>query len=146
MKELKNMGHEMNRMEGRKRHLESELANLMKALATGQLSPTIMAAIAEREKEIAEITNRVVSSNEDSIQTRVANMTATAKATLKDLRGLLGGDVTVARAALLKHVERIEMEASGKAYVARGNWNFLGDAMRPRDGAGGPGRTTRAYV
>ncbi len=138
------MGTEMARMEGRKRELQAELANLIKALAAGQLSPTIMAAIAEREKEIAEITERVVSSNEDSIKTRVATMTATAKAKLKDLRGLLGGDTTVARAALLKHVERIEMEASGKTYVAKGNWDFLG--QRPRDGAGGQNRTGYARL
>ncbi len=133
-------------MESRKRELESELANLTKALAVGEPSTTIMGAIAEREKEIAEITNRVVSSNEDSIKNRVASMTATAKVKLKDLRGLLGGDVTVARAALLKHVERIEIEADGKTYVAKGNWNFLGDAMRPRDGAGGQNRTGYARL
>jgi len=114
LNELENMGNEMSRMEDRRRKLQTELGNLTKALASGQLSPTIMAAIAEREKEIAEITDRVVSSNEDSIKTRVATMTTMAKAKLKDLRGLLNEDVTVARAALLKHVEKIEMEASGK--------------------------------
>ncbi len=45
------------------------------------------------------------------------------------------GDVIVARAALLRHVEKIEMEANGEGYVAKGNWNFLGN--RARDGAGG---------
>ncbi len=144
LNELENMGSEMSRMENRKRELEMELANLTKALASGQLSPTIMAAIAEREQEIAAITDRVVSSNQDSIKSRVADMTATAKSKVKDLRGLLGGDVTVARAALLKHVERIEMEASGKVYVAKGNWNFLGN--RAWDGAGGQNRTGYARL
>jgi hypothetical protein len=41
-------------------------------------------------------------------------------------RSLLGGDVTVARAALLNHVDRIQMRADGKVYVAKGNWNFFG--------------------
>jgi len=82
--------------------------------ASGQLSPTIVAAIAEREREIAAITERVISSSEESIKTRVASMTATAKAKLNDLRELLGGDAAVARVTLMKHVEKIEMEASGK--------------------------------
>jgi site-specific DNA recombinase len=144
LKDLETMTGEMDSLERRKRELEKELGNLTRALAGGQLSPTIMAAIAEREREIAEITDRVVSSNEDSIKTRVAAMTATAKAKLKDLRGLLGGDPTVARAAMLKHVEKIEMEASGKVYVAKGNWNFLG--QRPTDGAGGQNRTGYARL
>ncbi len=139
LKELQTMGSEMDGLQSRKRQLEAELENLTRALASGQLSPTIMAAIAARECEIAEITERVVSSSEDSIKTRIATMTATAKAKLKDLRGLLSGDVTVARAALLRHVEKIEMEANGKVYVAKGNWNLLGQAgERSTDGAGGP--------
>jgi hypothetical protein len=76
-------------------------------------------------------------------QTRfsVGTMRTIAKAKLKDLCGLLSGDVIVARAALLRHVEKIEMEANGESYVAKGNWNFLGN--RARDGAGGPTRTDR---
>jgi site-specific DNA recombinase len=144
LKELEDMGNEMSRMEDRKRELVGELANLTKALASGQFSPTIMTAIAEREKEIEAITDRVVSSSEDSIKKRVASMTVSAKAKLKDLRGLLSGDITVARAALLKHVERIEMEASGKTYVAKGNWSLLGD--RAWDGAGGQNRTGYARL
>ena len=126
LKELENLGSEMDSMHTRKRELEGELANLTRALASGQLSPTIMAAIAEREREISEITERVVSSSEESIKSRVENMRVTARTKLKDLRGLLGGDVTVARAALLKHVEKIEMEASGKTYVASRKLEFAG--------------------
>ena len=137
LKELENMGSEMSRIEKRKCELEGELANLTRVIASGQLSPTILTAIAEREREIAEITERVISSNEDSIKTRIASMRTIAKAKLKNLCGLLSGDVIVARAALLRRVEKIEMEANGEDYVAKGNWNFLGD--RARDGAGGGG-------
>jgi hypothetical protein len=44
------------------------------------------------------------------------------------------------RPALLKHVDRIEMVAEGKSYLAKGNWKLLGE-VRPRDGAGGPDST-----
>ena len=67
-------------------------------------------------------------------------MRTTAKSKLKDLRSLLGGDVTVARTALLNQVDRIQMRADGKVYVAKGNWNFF--VQLPRDGAGGPACTT----
>jgi hypothetical protein len=73
-------------------------------------------------------------------------MRVAAKAKLKDLRGLLGGDVdvAVACAALLQHVSQIEMELQGKSYIAKGNWNLLG--MRPIDGAGGQNRTGYARL
>ena len=48
LKELENMGSEMGRIEKRKCELEGELANLTRVIASGQLSPTIMTAIAER--------------------------------------------------------------------------------------------------
>jgi hypothetical protein len=105
--------------------------------ASGQLSPTIMAAITDREREVSEITECVVSSSEDSIKTRVAAMRTTAKSKLKDLRSLLGGDVTVARTALLNHVDRIQMRADGKVYAAKGNWNFFGHLrVVPGEGSG----------
>jgi hypothetical protein len=69
---------------GRKRELEVELTNLARAPASGQLSPTIIRAIAGREREMSEIPERIVPSNEDSIKTRVAAMTATVKTKLKD--------------------------------------------------------------
>jgi hypothetical protein len=43
--------------------------------------------------------------------------------------------------ALLNHVDRTQMEADGKVYVAKGTWNLLG--QRPTDGAGGPVQTER---
>jgi hypothetical protein len=144
VKEMADMGSETERMQSCKSELEGELANLTHALARGQLSPTIMSAIAEREREISDITERVVSSSKDSIRTRVAAMRAAAKSKLKDLRALLGGDVAAARTALLNHVDRIHMQADGKVYTANGSWSFLG--QRPTDGAGGGKWTERLPV
>ena len=101
-----------------------------------------MAAIAEREREVSDIIERVVSSSEDSIRTRVAAMRAAAK--LKDLRALLGGDVAAARTALLNHVDGIHMQSDGKVYTANGSWSFL--RQRPTDGAGGQNRTGYARL
>jgi len=58
-------------------------------------------------------------------------MRAAAKAKLKDLRALLGGDVTIARAELLKHVSQIEMEPHGKELRCEGGLEPAGDATPP---------------
>jgi hypothetical protein len=99
-----------------------------------------MAGIAEREREVATITENIVSSSEDSIKTRIGTMRTAAMTMLKDLRELLGGDdVKIARAQLLKHISQIEMEPCGRGYTAKGNWSLLG--MRPIGGAGAQNRT-----
>ena len=130
LKELGKMNRELDRMHQRKTQIEAELSNLVAALAAGQAAPTIMKAIAEREHELSAISDRTVSSNQDSIRARIAKVRLEARAKLKDLRQLLGGDVTVARAALLRHVEKITLEPDGKTIVAAGNWKLLGEGTQ----------------
>jgi site-specific DNA recombinase len=141
---MEKMDSELDRMQRRKAQLESELANLVSALAAGQSSPTIMKAIAERESEISAIADRAVSSTRDSIKSRIGKMRIDAVSKLTDLRRLLGGDVAVARAALLRHVEKITLTPDGETIVASGNWNLLGNV--PWDGAGGQNRTGYARL
>jgi hypothetical protein len=129
LKELENMASETDRMQSRRCELEGELANLTRALASGQLSPTIMAAITDREREVSEITERVISSGEDSIKTRIAAMRTAAKSKLKNLRSLLSGDVTVARTALLNQVDRIQMGPTEKSTLRRGIGISLGSYL-----------------
>lgn len=74
LKELDNIGGELERMHARKAKLESELSNLANAVAGGQHSPTIMGAITDREREIAAITESIVSANSDSIKSKIARM------------------------------------------------------------------------
>jgi hypothetical protein len=141
-KAFASMSDEIEEMRRRKAVLESEIRNLVTGLATGIKSTAVMGDIAMREREISEISHRLLSSKPDSIHSRIDKLRATAVARIKNIRGLLGGDVTVARAELLKHVQKITLERDGKTYVAAGNWSLLGDV--PWDGAGGPVRTTRA--
>jgi hypothetical protein len=122
------MGGEMDATSRRKEKLEEEIANLVAGLATGINSPAVMGEIAKRERETSDISDRLASCRPDSIRSQIDRMRDVAKARVKELRRLLNGDVTVARAGLLKHVERITMETNGKLYVASGKWNLLGDA------------------
>ena len=90
LRELKNVASEMDRQQSHKRELEGELANLTRVLASVQLSSTIMIAIAERERGISEITERMFSSGEDSIKSRIAAMRTTAKSKLREFTRLTG--------------------------------------------------------
>ena len=63
-------------------------------------------------------------------------MRVAAKSKPKDLLTLLGHAVTVARAALLKHISQIDMEAHGANDIPKGDWNLLAIDLLVVPGAG----------
>jgi hypothetical protein len=134
VKELENVGGEMDRMKRRKAELESEIARLTAGLASGIHSPAVMAEIAKREREIAEFADRLLSSNSASIRSRVKRLRETAVDRIRDLRHCLNTDTTLARAHLAKHIERIVMQPGERTYVASASWNLVGAQMECAEG------------
>jgi site-specific DNA recombinase len=127
VKELGNIGGEMDRMKCRKAELEAEIARLAAGLASGLHSPAIMGEITKREREISEISDRLLSSSPDSVRIRIKGLREKAMQRVRDLRQYLNTDTLKARTHIAKHVEKIVMEPSGEAYVASGSWNLLGE-------------------
>lgn len=135
--ELEKISGEMNQMRARKSELETEARRLAAGLASGIHSPTVMAEIASREREIGDISERLLSSHSSSVHSRIKTLRDQAKMRIRDLRHYLNTDTQLARVFLTKHVEKIEMEPDGRAYVASGRWNLLGDTAIRWDGAEG---------
>lgn len=127
LKEIDNIGGDMDRMRKRKAELESETARLAAGLAGGLYSVTVMGEIARREREIAEIGESLLSSGLDSVRSRIKKLRENALHRMNDVRETLNGDPATARSYLAKHVERIVMRPDGGAYVASGEWNLLGE-------------------
>jgi site-specific DNA recombinase len=142
LRELDNIGGEMDRMRKRKSELEAETARLTAGLASGLYSVTVMAEIARREREIAEIGERLLSSGPDSVRSRIKKLRENASNRMRELRDALAGNPTMARAYLAKHVDKIVMRPDGELYVASGNWNLLG--TRRWEDAEGENRTPYA--
>ena len=86
-----------------------------------------MSEISKREKELTEMTQRLLSSEPQSIAARMQGLRQATLGRIRDLRKYLSGECATARVHLIKHVESIVMEPDGKAYVASGRWNLLGD-------------------
>jgi site-specific DNA recombinase len=123
-----------HRIEERKKGLTAELARLTAAIAGSGHSPTLLAAIAEREKELDAIstlrrgTNPIFESNSKRLRQYVVER-------LSSLPELLSCDVPLARTELSKHVTQITMHPSQQSgnrhYVCQGEWNLLGDLPAP---------------
>jgi len=110
-KRMKDVSGQMSRMEIRKRKLEKELTNLTKAVATGLDSPSIRAEIVNREQEIQAINDQVISSNPESVKTKIND---TRKSSFKDIRSLLASNPQTAKSVLARHMPQIIMKPIGK--------------------------------
>ena len=127
LKELQHVDREMGRMKKRKAELEAEVQRLTAGLASGIHSPSVMSEIAKREREVSEISDRLLSSRPESIRSRIKKLRERALERMRDVRAVLNSDVRTAKTYLARHVEKIVMEPDGKTYVASGSWNLLGD-------------------
>jgi len=127
LRELEGICGDMERMRKRKADLDIQIRNLTDGLAMGIHSPAVMSEIAKREREVAEISDRLLSSQPQSVNSRIVRLREKAMKRMRDLRVCLNEDSATARAHLVKHIESVVMEPNGKAYVASGSWNLLGD-------------------
>ncbi len=123
----------------RKNQLELELARLVSAIVETGSSPAVIAAIAERDRELREVNNRLAA-GPTSIEQKIEGLREFVTSQLSDIRGLLNADVTRARAELVKHVREIILMPAGEGrkayYVAKGSWDLFG-GCRALDGCGG---------
>jgi hypothetical protein len=138
---------ELGHARAQKRRIEEELARLVQAIADGQASKSLMAAIAERERELETITNRLLDPGPDSLGSKLESLKTFAISRLINLRKLLSHPegVDQARAAIADHFGRFTLEPvegdKGQNYNAHGEIDFFGDeAMARTGGAGGPAR------
>lgn len=133
-KELQSMSSQMDAVRQRKAQLEEEIRNYTRALADGY-SPAITAEVAAREKELAAITDRLVSGEAGSIQARLAEIRQFVQSRLADVRKLLYSDIPRARQELARHVDAIILkptEDNGRRYyLATGSWNLVGKELVP---------------
>jgi hypothetical protein len=101
-------------------------------------------ALVDREREIGDITGKLLEPRPDSLQTKLRKIRALVESRMNDIRGMLNSDPARVRAAFAKHIEKITMEPSEEHYVASGTWHLVGRGSI--DGAGGQNRTGYARL
>ena len=138
---LDNLGGELEQMRQRKAKLEAKIQELTRALEDGY-SPALTTQLAEREKEIAAITDRLLASQPDSVRVKLKDLRGFVTSRLSDLRGLLNSDVMTAKTELSRHVKAIYLhpDHSKRTYTVSGTLDLLGVAKwsMPGDGVEPP--------
>jgi site-specific DNA recombinase len=126
VKALDNLGGELEQMRQRKEALKREVANLANAIAQGDFSPALRVALVTRERQIGDITTKLLEARPDSLHSKLRNIRSFVTFSMQNLRAILNSDVAHVRAELAKHIERITLTPTGEAYIASGTWNFVG--------------------
>ena len=124
---------EMVEIQRRKAQLEAELNNLSRAIATGPDSPTLRAAITEREVEISKLTDRTLGMKKGSVRKQMVDLRKFVKESLADVRELIAGKharPSIVRQHISRHVDEIKLfpEGEGRAVRYKGEWKLLGSS------------------
>jgi hypothetical protein len=122
-------------MRERKKRIEAELRKLAETAALTGPSAFLVEAISDRERQMREITERLLSKEPGSIETHLSGIRQFVTKRLEDLQGLLSGETSLARTEFKKHVGEIRMVpqyGEGRPhYLAEGFWDLLGKETGP---------------
>src|SRR5258708_7040839 len=135
---------ELEQMRRRKQESEREIENLANFVAQGDCSPGLRAALVDREREIRDITGKLLEARPDSLQTKLRNIRALLDSRMNHIRAMLNSEPARVRAEFAKHIEKITMTPSGERYVVSGPCHLVGRGRI--DGAGGQNRTGYARL
>jgi hypothetical protein len=151
--EHRNLDQELKRLRERKQQIEGELAHLAEAIAVGNGSKTVMDAIAQRERELKSITDRLLEPGPGSLTEHLEKLRAIATEHLTKLRKLVSHPQSVeqTRAVLAEHFGTFKLEPVSENGRRRcqvhGKVDFFGDrAVARTGGAGGPAWTERLPI
>ena len=136
-----------------KQRIETELKRLVETIAVGNGSPTVMAAITEREARLREIMNQVIEPGPGSLQEKLEELRRFAVSRLTRLRELLTNPEAIheARALLAEQIGKFTLERVSEngeiSFKANGEIDFFGEEAFTRvGGAGGQNRTGYARL
>ncbi len=128
----------------RRQQLKAEIGNLARAIAERGHSSALLSELTSREKELEAINDELQSAEGNGIDARLEEIESFVHQRLKDIRGLLLGDVAGAKVELAKHCQSITLTPEGDSYRLSGEWDLLGSVRL--SGAGGLALTERLPV
>ena len=132
---LENLSDELAEMRERKRKLEAELTKLAETAAQTGPSGFLVEAISDRERQLREITERLLSREPGSVESHLNGIRQFVTERLANLQEILSGETALARTELQKHVGEIRMVpqyGEGRPhYLAEGTWDLLGKETGP---------------
>ena len=118
-------------LQRQRRELQGKAGKLANAIEAAGHSPTLLARLASIEAEIGRVDERVKSHKPVDFKATTEQIRDFATKNVMNLQGLLGGDVTRAKSALMKHVKQLVLtpreRPSGPVFEVSGAFDLLGN-------------------
>lgn len=127
----------------RREQLKYEVTNIAKVIAEGHSSPTLLAELSRREKELEAISDELLAADDRGLEARLQEIESFVHRRLEDVRSVLLADVSRVKVEIAKHCTAIQITPEGNSYRVSGDWDLLGGRSV---GAGGRSRTADASL
>jgi site-specific DNA recombinase len=118
-------------LQRQRRELQDKATKLANAIEAAGHSPTLLARLASVEAELGRVDERIKSHKPVDFKATTEQIRDFATKNVLNLQGLLGGDVTRAKAALMKHVQQLVLTPrdlpSGPVFEVSGAFDLLGN-------------------
>jgi hypothetical protein len=116
--------------------IQKQIRNCTDAICQGNSYPSLMEKLSELEQELADAKAKLANYSPGTIRIQLRETRRFVDFRFRYLQSVLDGEPRLARAEIMKHVQKITMTPEGKTYIASGNWDLLGSvAVRLVPGA-----------
>src|SRR5207302_8990842 len=87
----------------------------------------LIAKLGELERELETVAGKIASATPEAVRSCIRDTRRFVEVRQRDLRKLLDSEPRIARAAIGEHVPKITLTPEGRAFIASGSWDLLGD-------------------
>ena len=106
--------------------LKAEISNLASVIADGRQSTALPAELEKRERRLDKIREEVPASADNDLQTKLQKIEESAMKRLRDIQGLLRGNMFRAKSELAKHCTNITLTPKEDSQHSRKRTVFTG--------------------
>jgi len=106
--------------------IQKQIRNCTDAISEGRRYPSLMEKLDELEQDLADAKSKLANSAPRNIRLQLRDTRRFVEMRLRNLQSLLNGEPRLARAEIIKHVQKITMTPEGRTYIASGSWDLLG--------------------
>ena len=88
-----------------------------------------MEKLSELEQDLADVKAKLANTEPRNVCIQLRDTRRFVEMRLRHLQSMLNGEPRLARAEIMKHLQKITMtpDLLGKTYIASGNWDLLGN-------------------
>ena len=125
-KKMEGMRSHLGAARQEREKLKAEISNLASVIADGRQSTALLAELEKRDRRLDKISEELLAVTDNGLEMKLQKIEEFAMKRLRDIQGLLGGDVLRAKSELAKHCTGITLTPKGNSYMVSGDWNLLG--------------------